>query len=159
MEDLDGFEIGQKVELADGRVGVVQFVGVTDFAEGSWIGLVLDDRSGKNDGAVQGKRYFRCDQGKGMFVRPAGVSSILEQRAAKPAKRQSSAAPPVTSKARLSASTSNIGGATVTKRPGLADPTERKRSLINESPTPAGRPAPRGQTLRVSGHVTARHFH
>ncbi|KAI9758572.1 MAG: hypothetical protein M4579_003007 [Chaenotheca gracillima] len=73
-----GFEIGQVVELQDGRIATVRHVGGTHFSSGDWIGLELQDTTGKNDGAVQGERYFECEPGHGMFVRPA-AATIIEQ--------------------------------------------------------------------------------
>jgi hypothetical protein len=75
MEDL---QIGQIIELTDGRTATVRYVGQPHFAAGDWVGVELDDDSGKNDGSVQGERYFECEMGRGMFVRPAAVT-VLEQ--------------------------------------------------------------------------------
>ena len=50
-------------------IGTVSFVGNASFAEGTWYGVTLDDPLGKNDGSVQGKSYFHCDQNCGLFVR------------------------------------------------------------------------------------------
>lgn len=65
-------EIGQRVSVK-GELGVIRFLGSTKFAAGEWIGIELDTGSGKNDGSLQGVRYFLCQkQGNyGVFVRPS----------------------------------------------------------------------------------------
>jgi dynactin 1 len=79
------FKVGQTVEInGDGRHAIVKFVGATSFAAGEWIGLELEDGSGKNDGSVQGVRYFDCEMGRGMFVKPPVVTVIKEAPAPKP---------------------------------------------------------------------------
>lgn len=55
--------------------GTVAFIGTTQFQEGPWIGVVLDEKKGKNDGTVQGVQYFKCEPLFGVFVRPDTVSS------------------------------------------------------------------------------------
>ncbi|KAF9870507.1 dynactin [Colletotrichum karsti] len=88
MSDL---VVGQTVRLSDGRTGVVRFVGSTHFASGDWVGIELEDDSGKNDGSVQGERYFDCGMGHGMFVRPTTLAIIAQAPAtAKPAARRPS---------------------------------------------------------------------
>ncbi|KKY38169.1 putative dynactin [Diaporthe ampelina] len=57
---------GQVIRLADGRNAVIRFVGETTFAPGLWVGVELDDGTGKNDGSVQGERYFDCVMGNGI---------------------------------------------------------------------------------------------
>ena len=47
----------------------LRFVGVTGFAPGKWVGVELDEANGKNNGVVQGKAYFNCRDGHGIFVR------------------------------------------------------------------------------------------
>lgn len=79
------FKVGQIVEInADGRHATVKFVGPASFAPGEWIGLELEDDSGKNDGSVHGVRYFDCEMGRGMFVKPPVVTVIKEAPAPKP---------------------------------------------------------------------------
>lgn len=36
------------------RPGILQFIGETQFAPGTWCGVQLDDATGKNDGSVGG---------------------------------------------------------------------------------------------------------
>jgi len=73
------FEKGQRVKVSlkniDAR-GTVQYVGTTDFASGMWIGISLDTNNGKNDGSVNGIRYFSCTQNYGLFVRPNQVGLL-----------------------------------------------------------------------------------
>ncbi|GAB7360344.1 hypothetical protein MBLNU230_g8302t1 [Neophaeotheca triangularis] len=76
--------VGQKIELNDGRVAVVRFVGTTSFQTGDWVGVELEEPTGKNDGSVKGQRYFDVEQNYGMFLRPAGVRQVLEDVKAKP---------------------------------------------------------------------------
>ena len=54
--------------------GVLHYIGQPDFAPGEWAGIVLDRAEGKNNGSVQGVRYFTCDEGCGVFVRSDKVT-------------------------------------------------------------------------------------
>lgn len=51
----------------------VKFVGATEFAAGDWIGVELDSTEGKNNGTVNGVRYFDGREGHGLFVKKAQV--------------------------------------------------------------------------------------
>jgi len=70
-------KIGSVVEvIGKDVVGKVAYIGTTQFAAGKWIGLVLDDPKGKNDGSVQGKSYFTCEENHGMFVRQSQIKIL-----------------------------------------------------------------------------------
>lgn len=69
--------IGLRVEIVGkGLVGTVAYVGATMFASGKWIGVILDEAKGKNDGTVQGKEYFKCKENHGIFVRQSQISVV-----------------------------------------------------------------------------------
>ena len=73
---------GCRVEVKDkGLYGTVAFVGSTLFADGKWIGVILDEPKGKNDGTVKGKRYFNCKENYGIFVRQTQVAVVDEPEA------------------------------------------------------------------------------
>ncbi|KIH45363.1 CAP-Gly domain protein, partial [Ancylostoma duodenale] len=50
--------------------GRVAFCGEVQFAEGEWVGVILDEPRGKNNGTVQGVQYFTCEPNYGLFIRP-----------------------------------------------------------------------------------------
>lgn len=77
--------------------GIISFVGTTQFASGTWIGVSLDAPTGKNvvlsicnnrlyktnvagkhDGTVQGVAYFTCKAKHGIFVKADKL--ILDKR-------------------------------------------------------------------------------
>ena len=48
--------VGDRVLVSGSKAGTLRYVGPTDFAQGEWAGVELDEKQGKNDGAVAGKR-------------------------------------------------------------------------------------------------------
>ncbi|XP_034424524.1 dynactin subunit 1-like isoform X2 [Hippoglossus hippoglossus] len=70
-------KIGSTVEVTGkGQRGTVAYIGATLFASGKWVGVVLDEAKGKNDGTVQGKRYFTCEENHGIFVRQSQIQVV-----------------------------------------------------------------------------------
>ncbi|CAM9464632.1 unnamed protein product, partial [Phaeothamnion confervicola] len=59
--------------LLENPQGTVRFFGRTYFSDGLWLGVELDTRAGRNDGMVQGHRYFHSPPNYGLFVRPGSV--------------------------------------------------------------------------------------
>jgi dynactin 1 len=134
--------IGQTVELNDGRTATIRFIGQTEFAPGEWIGVELEDNGGKNDGSVKGERYFECEMGRGMFVRLAAITAIIDQPA--PITKPSGVKKP--------ARPSSVTGPGLGKRlSGAPDPAAGKRMSMNAaSPSPAARGSRPSSMLRVS---------
>ncbi|KAG8178989.1 hypothetical protein JTE90_012501 [Oedothorax gibbosus] len=63
--------VGESVMISPyNKTGVVAYLGPTHFAAGPWAGVELDTPTGKNDGTVNGTRYFDCKPRFGIFVRP-----------------------------------------------------------------------------------------
>ncbi|QUC23913.1 uncharacterized protein UV8b_08154 [Ustilaginoidea virens] len=84
---MPDFKPGQTVQLNDGRRGTVRFAGQASFQVGEWIGVELEEKTGKNDGSVQGVRYFDCPMGYGMFVKPMMATIIAQAPSTKPARK------------------------------------------------------------------------
>ena len=144
MGALSEFQIGQTVELQDGRVATVRYVGETHFAGGDWIGVELEDSSGKNDGAVQGQRYFDCTPGHGMFVRPA-VAAVIDQPTPKPATKMGGVVNGAVRKPGLRSATAGTS-----RRQSVLEQTEGKRLNINTgSPTPGAKGPTTSRNFRV----------
>ncbi|XP_034840545.1 restin homolog isoform X6 [Maniola hyperantus] len=75
--------LGDRVIVSSSRgskAGTLRYVGVTEFAPGVWGGVELDDPLGKNDGSVDGKRYFECAPRFGLFAPISKVSRSPSNR-------------------------------------------------------------------------------
>jgi tubulin-folding cofactor B len=76
QEELDeNFVVGRRCEIfPGGRRGEIKYVGKAEsLGEGFWVGVALDEPTGKNDGTVKGKRFFACAPKHGVIVRPSNV--------------------------------------------------------------------------------------
>ncbi|KAJ4340835.1 hypothetical protein N0V87_002188 [Didymella glomerata] len=83
-----GLVVGGRIRLlpeSDARRGTVSYTGLVPEIPGigAWVGVTLDEPTGKNDGSVKGKRYFECSNNCGVFVRPerceAGDFPVLDE--------------------------------------------------------------------------------
>lgn len=142
---------GSVITLTDGRQGTVRFIGTTHFALGDWIGVELNDATGKNDGSVQGERYFDCDPGYGMFVRPTAIAAVVQQ----PSKQTAKA-----STAGRGQSQSGVS-AGLKRQSGLPSAGIKRQSASGSAsgastPTPAPRVAAPRSSLRVCRKLTAK---
>ncbi|KAI8620282.1 CAP Gly-rich domain-containing protein [Chytriomyces sp. MP71] len=67
------------VVINGGRVlGMVKYVGMFDPhpSSGLWCGIKLDRPLGTHDGVVRGKRYFKCEENHGLFVKIDKIISV-----------------------------------------------------------------------------------
>eukprot|EP00793_Prasinoderma_coloniale_P003382 PRCOL_00006618-RA len=65
------FQPGDYVMVGDREAplqGTIRYYGRTAFAPGEWVGIELSQPLGKNDGSVDGVRYFACGAWRGLFV-------------------------------------------------------------------------------------------
>ena len=85
------FEVGDLVAIEGGKQGRVAFFGPTQFARGTWVGVVLDTAEGKNNGRVGDVQYFECPPNHGLFTKPQKLKLI--QRGSSPQQQRKEAEP------------------------------------------------------------------
>ena len=82
-----GLSLSARVRLlpeTDARRGTISYIGLVPEIPGIgvWVGVTLDEPTGKNNGSVKGKKYFECGNNCGVFVRPerceAGDFPVLD---------------------------------------------------------------------------------
>ncbi|XP_018018649.1 restin homolog isoform X2 [Hyalella azteca] len=114
------------------RVGLLRHLGRTEFADGLWAGIELDEPAGKNDGSVAGKKYFTCKPLHGLF---SPIQCVSRLTGTTTPRRASAASRLPSSSLRRSNSRESLGGQSVTSSVGassvassIARPTFRKPS-------------------------------
>lgn len=141
MADGKQLKIGTRVEvIGKGVVGAVAYIGTTLFSSGKWIGVILDDAKGKNNGVVQGKTYFTCEDNHGIFVRQSQIVALDDKEpspVAAPSPAMSASTPAPSTKSGIPAPKSN-------KRSGLRPPSyvgKSSENLVDMSATPKRAPS------------------
>ena len=76
------YTVGQRVLVGGAEPGTIRFIGSTHFKEGVWIGVELDGEKGKNNGSIDGRQYFSCRAGHGVFAPVSKVAALEEESAA-----------------------------------------------------------------------------
>ena len=76
---ISPFAIGQRVCIAGVKPGILKYYGKTQFAEGDWCGIELDEKDGKHNGTVSGIEYFESKQGHGIFAPVEKVEAYIER--------------------------------------------------------------------------------
>lgn len=73
------YSLGDRVLVHGNQAGTVRYVGRTAFGPMDqlvWYGVELDHAKGKNDGSINGVRYFRCKDQYGLFTLPKNVAPL-----------------------------------------------------------------------------------
>jgi len=73
-EANERIKVGNRCQAIGGRRGEVCFIGLVPEIKGMnpeqvWVGVKYDEPVGKNDGTINGKRYFTADANHGGFVK------------------------------------------------------------------------------------------
>ncbi|CAB4036196.1 Hypothetical predicted protein [Paramuricea clavata] len=131
--DYEGeLRIGQVISVGDSKVGSIRYIGTTEFASGEWVGVELELPVGRNDGSVNGKRYFTCKPRYGTFVRADKVTlpktrpkSTSSSRVIETSRRVSSGTPGTSSPR------NNSGVQTRSKPRGGSSSDTAKRKELN----------------------------
>ncbi|CAH0555618.1 unnamed protein product, partial [Brassicogethes aeneus] len=74
--EITSKHLGCRVKVGD-KQGVLRFVGAVNFAKGTWCGVELNGEIGKNDGSVNGVRYFECAPRCGLMA-PLCKTALLD---------------------------------------------------------------------------------
>ena len=103
--EMSALKIGERVLVNSSngtKVGILRYLGTTEFAKGDWAGVELSEKLGKNDGSVGNKRYFQCEPLYGVFAPAQKVQPFPAETINEAASKRQPLAPTV-SKSRLSA--------------------------------------------------------
>uniref|UniRef100_A0A7M4EH88 Dynactin subunit 1 n=1 Tax=Crocodylus porosus TaxID=8502 RepID=A0A7M4EH88_CROPO len=135
-------KVGSRVEvIGKGYRGTVAYVGATLFATGKWVGVILDEAKGKNDGSVQGRKYFTCEENHGIFVRQSQIQ-VFEDGA-----DTTSPETPESSSLKVPKRGTSHISPTTTRRP--------KPTRTTSSAASSGTPGPSGSASASGGEMSS----
>ncbi|KAL7311420.1 hypothetical protein PS15m_009188 [Mucor circinelloides] len=121
---------GQRVTIPalDNMTGTLRFVGSVDGKPGIFAGIELDEKGkGKNDGSVQGKRYFTCSAKSGLFIAVEKV--VIHSPPLPAAKSASSITPPTTRRSNLPLTRNGSASSTVKLSASTSTSSRRSHTL------------------------------
>lgn len=64
-----GIREGDRIFMRNGLSGVIKYIGEVEGQNEEWVGLELDKPEGKNNGSINGKKYFECKDKYGIFLK------------------------------------------------------------------------------------------
>uniref|UniRef100_A0A3Q2DIS8 Centrosomal protein 350 n=1 Tax=Cyprinodon variegatus TaxID=28743 RepID=A0A3Q2DIS8_CYPVA len=79
LDEMPGFQLGDRVLVGGVQPGTLRFKGPTSFANGFWAGVELDKSEGSNNGTYDGVVYFECEESHGIFAPPDKVSHLPDK--------------------------------------------------------------------------------
>ncbi|MBN3313923.1 DCTN1 protein, partial [Atractosteus spatula] len=152
-------KVGSRVEvIGKGYRGTVAYIGATLFATGRWVGVVLDEAKGKNDGTVQGKKYFTCEENHGIFVRQSQIQMVDDGADTTSPETPESSVPKVPKRELLETpKTSKLRGVKPKKTPAPRKTTTRRTKPTRPSSSAAssGTAGPSGSASASGGEMSS----
>ncbi|XP_054057758.1 dynactin subunit 1 isoform X6 [Rissa tridactyla] len=152
-------KVGSRVEvIGKGHRGTVAYVGATLFATGKWVGVILDEAKGKNDGTVQGRKYFTCEENHGIFVRQSQIQVFEDGADTTSPETPESAALKVPKRDSLDAAkASKLRGVKPKKAPATRKTTARrpKPTRTPNSAASSGTAGPSGSASASGGEMSS----
>lgn len=66
--ELNSSHVNSTVVVGGTQIGVLRYIGNTNFSDEIWCGIELEDKLGLHDGTVKGISYFSCRPGYGLLA-------------------------------------------------------------------------------------------
>ncbi|XP_046892857.1 centrosome-associated protein 350 [Hypomesus transpacificus] len=79
VDEMPSFSVGDRVLVSSVQPGTLRFKGQTQFANGFWAGVELDESEGSNNGTYDHVVYFLCEERHGIFAPPDRISHLPDK--------------------------------------------------------------------------------